>query len=315
MRHRVKTLHTAIILIITLLAVPLITWFFGTPLGALEIRALVTVSIIAGSAVALCFILGEVTGNNSQVDKLWSLLPIAYTWTVAAYGNFSPRLVLMSILVTLWGLRLTWNFSRHGGYSLKFWTGKEDYRWQVLRQKKEFQPRFKWTLFNLFFISGYQNALILLFSLPVIVALQYRQRPLGIIDGIAGALMLFFIIFETVADNQQWRYQSKKWELINSGAKVTGDYAKGFLDKGLWSRSRHPNYFAEQSIWVSFYLFSVAASGQWINWSVSGALLLIILFQNSAAFSEGISAGKYPAYDEYQRRVPRFIPFRIKKVT
>jgi steroid 5-alpha reductase family enzyme len=37
--------------------------------------------------------------------------------------------------------------------------------------------------------------------------------------------------------------------------------------------------------------------------------LLIILFKGSSDFSEDISAGKYPEYSEYQRRVPRFIPF------
>jgi steroid 5-alpha reductase family enzyme len=85
--------------------------------------------------------------------------------------------------------------------------------------------------------------------------------------------------FETIADKQHWDFQRNKWAKINAGEELTGDYKKGFLDKGLWSLSRHPNYFAEQAIWVSFYLFSVAASGQWINWSSSGALLLIVLFK------------------------------------
>ena len=89
---------------------------------------------------------------------------------------------------------------------------------------------------------------------------------------------------------------------------MTGPYAAGFLHTGLWARSRHPNYFAEQGIWIAFYFFSVAASGQWINWSVSGCLLLVILFRGSSSFSEEISAGKYPEYLRYQQAVPRFIP-------
>jgi len=79
-----------------------------------------------------------------------------------------------------------------------------------------------------------------------------------------------------------------------------------------FSWSRHPNYFAEQGLWVAFYLFSVAASGQWINWSVSGSILLLILFRGSSNFSEEISAGKYPAYVQYQKTVPRFIGFRFR---
>lgn len=304
-----KIIQTAIILIVTLLVVPVFTYFFGIPLGALEREALNTVIIIAATVAAYCFILGEATNNVSQVDKLWSLIPIAYVWVIAWYGDFSPRLILMSTMVTLWGLRLTYNFSRHGAYSLKFWTGTEDYRWEVLRKKPEFQPRWKWTLFNLFFISGYQNALILLFTLPTIVALQYNDNPIGMFDYLLAAIMLGFLIFETIADQQQWNFQSKKWAMIKSGQQPTGDYAKGFLDKGLWSLSRHPNYFAEQSIWITFYFFSVIASGQWLNWSIVGCLLLVILFQGSANFSEEISANKYPKYAEYQKRVSRFIPF------
>jgi steroid 5-alpha reductase family enzyme len=165
----------------------------------------------------------------------------------------------------------------------------------------------------LLFISGYQNILILLFTLPILVALQFNNTPLGLIDYLAAGLMLFFIAFETVADEQHWNFQSKKHYLIKNGEELTGDYKKGFLDKGLWAYSRHPNYFAEQSIWVSFYLFSVSASGQWINWSIAGCLLLIVLFQGSSDFSEEISTSKYPEYTDYQKRVSRFFPMKIKK--
>ena len=47
---------------------------------------------------------------------------------------------------------------------------------------------------------------------------------------------------------------------------------------------------------------------------ISGyGLLLIILFKGSSDFSEEISANKYPEYKDYQRSVPRFIPF-LKKI-
>lgn len=309
-----KILTTAALLVITLLAVPVFSYFFGTALGPSEWEALNMLIIIAAVVVAYCFIAGELTHNNSQVDKLWSLIPIVYAWVITVYGDFNPRLILMSVLVTLWGARLTYNFAMKGAYQWRFWEGEEDYRWQVLRKKPEFSARWKWTLFNLFFISGYQNILILLFTLPAIVALQNNNVPLGILDLIAAILMMLFIILETVADIQQWKFQSRKHEKIKNGEELSGDYKKGFLDKGLWGLSRHPNYFAEQSIWVCFYLFSVAASGEWFNWSIAGCLLLIVLFQGSSGFSEEISAGKYPEYSEYQKRVSRFFPIgRLKK--
>jgi steroid 5-alpha reductase family enzyme len=304
-----KIITAAILLVITLLAVPVFSYFFGTAPGIAEWQALHTLMIIAAIVAAYSFIVGEITKNNSQVDKLWSIIPIVYVWVVAGYGGYEPRLVLMSILVTLWGVRLTINFALKGAYQWRFWTGEEDYRWQVLRRKPEFAQRWKWTLFNLFFISAYQNVLILLFTLPAIIALQNITVPLGIFDYTAAGLMLFFIAFETMADIQQWNFQSRKQALLRRGQELTGDLKKGFPDKGLWALSRHPNYLAEQAIWVCFYLFSIAASGQWFNWSIAGCLLLIVLFQGSSAFSEEISAGKYPDYADYQKKVPKFLPF------
>ncbi len=308
-----KIVSTAILLLVTLLVVPVFSYYFGTALGDLEWQALTTLLKITAVVAVYCFVVGELTNNNSQVDKLWSIVPIAYTWVVADFADYHPRLVVMATLVTVWGIRLTANFALKGAYKLKFWTGEEDYRWAVLRQKKEFQPRWKWTLFNLFFISGYQNALILLFTLPIIVALQNLQTPLGPLDYTIAGLMFTFIMYEMVADIQHWNFQSKKWALIKAGKELTGDYKKGFLNTGLWAHSRHPNYFAEQAIWVCFYLFSVSASGQWLNWSIAGCLLLIVLFMGSSSFGEEISAAKYPAYADYQKRVPRFIPIGRKK--
>lgn len=304
-----KIITTAILLGITLLAVPIFSYFFGTSPGPEAWKAINTLIIITAIAAGYCFIVGELSNNNSQVDKLWSILPIAYVWVVADYGDYTPRLALMSVLVTFWGIRLTVNFAMKGAYQLRFWAGEEDYRWQVLRQKPEFKSRWKWTLFNMLFISGYQNVLILLFTLPTIVALQNNAVLLGLFDYVVAGLMLFFIGYETLADIQHWNFQSRKWAKIKAGEVLSGDYKKGFLDKGLWAFSRHPNYFAEQAIWICFYFFSVAASGQWFNWSIAGSLLLILLFQGSSNFSEEISKSKYPDYASYQKRVPRFLPF------
>lgn len=307
---RMNILRTALLLIITLIVVPIFSFYFGTPLNANSMGALTLIGKICLGAIIYCFVVGELSNNNSQVDKLWSLLPIVYVWIMAHYGDYSLRLIVMAILVSAWGLRLTYNFSRHGAFTIRFWEGEEDYRWAILRAKPEFQAKWKWTLFNLFFICGYQLTLIMLFTLPMILALQFNETPFGIMDVIAALATLFFIIYETIADNQHWRFQSAKWKMIKNKEVLEGDFKKGFLDKGLWSYSRHPNYFAEQSIWICFYLFSIIASGQWFNWSIAGCLLLVVLFQGSSNFSEEISAEKYPLYKDYQKTTPRFIGWK-----
>jgi len=94
------------------------------------------------------------------------------------------------------------------------------------------------------------------------------KKQTGWVDYLATALMLFFLIYETIADIQQWNFQSRKWALINQGKELAEPYKKGFLTTGLWAHSRHPNYFAEQAIWVSFYIFSIASGASRFNWSI-----------------------------------------------
>ena len=99
--------------------------------------------------------------------------------------------------------------------------------------------------------------------------------------------------------------------MIKSGKtleELPEPYNKGFNTFGLWSVSRHPNYMAEQAIWVSFYIFSIGAGVGIINWSMIGALLLIVLFTASTNLVEGISGDKYPEYAEYCKEVNKFIP-------
>ena len=295
---------------ISIIACPLMYFFVGPTLDASQLETLKVLGIIAGCSGLFCFVVGELTQNNSQMDKLWSLLPIAYTWVIAFRGGLTTRLVVMAVLATLWGARLTFNFARKGAYKLKFWEGVEDYRWSVLRAKKEFQPHWKWMIFNLFFISIYQNALVLMTTFPALVLMNV-DTPFGWADCLAAALMLGFIIYETVADEQQWAFQSTKWKMLGEGKKLEelpAPYNKGFNTVGLWNVSRHPNYFAEQGTWCAFYAFTIAAGIGIFNWSIIGALLLIVLFLGSSAFAEEISAGKYPEYADYCKKVNRFFP-------
>jgi len=298
---------TVLALLVTIVVIPFVAFRFDDALTALQTATLSKLVLIYLVAALACFLVSTLARNYSQVDKLWSTIPIAYVWIVAIDSGFEARIVLMAVLVSFWGLRLTYNFSLKGGYSWRFWTGEEDYRWAVLQAKPEFAAPWKWVLFNLFFISLYQMGLILLMTLPAVRSME--GRTLGWADGLLALLLVLLVVVELVADRQQWNYQKEKRRLKESGEPLPEEYRKGFAHKGLWGLARHPNYAAEQGIWMVFYFFSVAATGQWINWSVMGAILLVLLFWGSSNFSESISKGKYPDYQDYQERVPRFVPF------
>ena len=269
------------------------------------LRSFVTIMLVTA---LVCFVVGELSKNYSQVDKLWSLMPIMYAGVTLYAFPSSPRIWLMAVLVTLWGLRLSYNFYRKGGYHIIPWKGEEDYRWNILRQNPKLKG-FRMVLFNLLFISFYQQALIMLFSTPLLLAAKHSTTALQVTDVIAATGMLLFLTIETIGDNQLFAFHRQKQQKTPIDGGFTASLQKGFMVDGLWKYVRHPNFAAEQSIWVMFYLFSVAASGEWLNWSVAGCALLILLFKGSSDFTESISAKKYPEYKNYRQTVPRFIPF------
>jgi len=276
--------------------------------------------------VMLCWLVSVVANNYSQVDKLWSIVPFAYVWVFAWYSQWNSRLLVMAIVSSVWGARLTYNFARRGGYSWKFWSGEEDYRWALLKQDK-FIPGlsnpFVWQTFNFGFVALYQHVLLLLIVLPAAVAYKHTQTPLNWLDVLLAVLFLAVVWAQKTADGEQFLYQTRKhtWKAENHPPVARHkdcqnifcpepDCAaiRGFCTDGLWGLSRHPNYTCEQSLWVLFYLFSVSAGGPFLNWSVSGCLLLISLFVGSTILAEQISGPKYKLYAVFQAEVAKVAP-------
>jgi len=256
---------------------------------------LLTVAIIASAVVLFVWIASLVTGDHSWVDRLWSIVPVVYVWVFAGFAGLAdPRLNVMAVLVTLWGARLTFNFARKGGYS-----GVEDYRWPILRGRLK---RWQFELFNLFFISLYQNVILLLITLPALTAYEHRSTPFGVLDAVVAVAFLAFLAGETIADQQQWNFHAAK--------KAGGpEFSPRFLQTGLWRFSRHPNFFFEQAQWWALYLFGAIAAGSMMQWTVLGAALLTLLFIGSTIFTESITKSKYPEYAKYQATTSASVPW------
>ena len=271
--------------------------------------------IVCGCSIVYCFVVGEITQNYSQMDKLWSLLPIVYAWIIAVRGGMKLRLTVYALIVTAWGVRLTINFARKGAYKLKFWDGNEDYRWVIVRNSPLFKRGFAWTLFDLFFISVYQNLLVLAICLPALACMESRTS-FGGSDIVAAALSVSFLVLETVSDEYQWKFHQTKKRLLATGKspeELPSPYDLGFNTLGPWAYMRHPNYLGEQGIWISLYMFTIGADVTThgiFHWSAVGPMLLILLFMGSSALGENISSGKYPRYTDYMQQVFKYIPLR-----
>jgi steroid 5-alpha reductase family enzyme len=203
----------------------------------------------------------------------------------------------MASLVIIWGVRLTFNFARKGGY-----TGVEDYRWPVLRGS---MSKWQFQLFNFFFIVLYQNLLLVLITLPALTAYQHRATPLGALDVLLGAAFLACTLAETLADEQQWRFQ--QWKLSETAAGRVPTVR--FVQTGLFRFSRHPNYFYEQAQWWILYLYGAVAARSLLQWTVVGAFLLTLLFVGSTSFTERLTLQRYPEYALYQKSTSAVIPW------
>lgn len=265
---------------------------------------------VLGTACALtAYLLGLLTNEFSWVDRMWSTVPVLYAWIYADASGFDQRTTIAALLITLWGARLTFNFARRGGY-----TGMEDYRWPVLRQRMT-RP-LAWQLFSFLFISVYQNLLFVLFTLPVYVLFLARGGVPGTAFWAAGAAFILFLMYETVADQQQWNFQMAKERDTGHGEYVQfqEDVRRGFRTTGLFRLSRHPNYFGEIMIWWTVYLMGAVAAGMVIHWSGAGAVLLTLLFIGSTGFTESLSMAKYPEYEAYRSGTSAIIPWPAQGV-
>ena len=270
----------------------------GTPIGtALDLCMVLCV---------ILWLLSVITRNYSWVDRVWSILPLLYCLlTIFALDSFSPRVLLMTILVGLWSVRLTFNLARKGGYR----RGGEDYRWAVIR--KRVGPIW-FQVLNIALIVPGQMLVVWLFTSPVHQAWQAVDVPLGVMDIVLTVLFLILLTGETVADEQMWRFQKEKKRRLATGEKVVSP----FITSGLFRYSRHPSYFCDIGMWYTFYLLGVSASGEWLHWTALGCLAITVTFAGSIPLTESISASKYSEYRSYQESTPVLVPLlHFKKFT
>lgn len=263
----------------------------GTPYGeALDLAVVLAIA---------CWLLSVITREYSWVDRIWNLCPPLFCLMVAADADFSSaRLNVMTLLVFAWGARLTFNLARKGGYR----RGGEDYRWEAVRE--QLGP-IKFQILNLTFVAPGQLLVLWLFTSPVHQAWTGQDRPLNFLDAAAMALFVVFWVVEAINDQHMWTFQQDKKRRIEAGEPVT----QPFVTSGLFKYCRHPSYVCEMGMWTVFYLFGVAATGQWIHWSGLGFIFLMFIFLGSTRLGESISLDRYPSYRDYQASTPRFIPF------
>lgn len=174
-----------------------------------------------GTALEVCLVLAFVawllsviTREVSWMDRLWSICPPVYCLIVAFATDFQfARVNVMTLLVVLWGARLTYNFARKGGYR----PGGEDYRWATVREKA---GPVGFQVLSITFVHPGQMVLLWLFASPIHRAWAFGDLPLNRLDFVAAGLFFLLLVGQTVADRQQWDFQQDKKRRIAAGEEA-----------------------------------------------------------------------------------------------
>ncbi len=257
---------------------------------------IVLIGVADLSATVVVFIFSVLFNNSSFYDPYWSVAPIFFVFyyfffTEPLLAAAPMRRLLVLVLVTIWGIRLTINFLLH-------WRGldHEDWRYENFRKSagKAYWP------VSFLGIHLFPTIIVFLGALSFYPALVGSVRRFNVLDGIAVIVTVSAICLETVADGQL-----RKFFLD------TGDKKKVFRS-GLWSISRHPNYFGEISFWWGLYLFGLAANpAYW--WTVIGPLMITLMFRFiSLPMIEKRMVKRRPDFKALQESVSAIVPWPSK---
>jgi steroid 5-alpha reductase family enzyme len=238
------------------------------------------------AATIAIFIFSVIVRNSSMYDPYWSVapVPIALFWLLqpGSNGFANPRHVLIVVLVCLWALRLTTNWASQ-------WRGLEHEDWRY-RDIKQQVGRFYWPVS---FVGIHLLPTLLVFGgcLALWPTLSDRDTHLTWLDVVAAVVTLTAIVIEATADLQMRRFRR------SLPAK------RDAMPQGLWSVSRHPNYFGEVLFWWGLFLF-VPLTYPDFRLVIIGPLLILGLFLGvSIPLMERHLIAEHPNYVEYQRRV------------
>lgn len=232
--------------------------------------------------------------NTGLIDIFWGLGFVVVS-TVAFQAStieVTPRRGLVLALVTLWGVRLAVHIFLRG-------LGEgEDRRYADMRQRAG--EGFWWKSF--FTVFCLQGALILIIAQPLVwVQLMPQSASWQWTDGLALALWCLGFVFEAGGD---WQLSRFKDDPSNQG-KV--------MDKGLWSLTRHPNYFGDFTLWWGYFAFTLAVPGG--LWTVASVALMsfLLLKVSGVTLLEKDIAERRPGYREYIETTPAFFPWPKSK--
>ena len=239
------------------------------------------------------FICSLVLKRNDVVDVAWGLGPAMLVWWLALqpYARHNPLIWPVGVLVTTWGVRLAYhighrNFAPGHGEDPRYAAWRAEWKHVALR-----------SYLQIFLLQGF----FMLFVSTPLVVLAASSSSRGVATVVAGALVWFVgFVIESTADRQLATFLSEP--------QATPD---GVMDRGLWSWSRHPNYFGESLIWWGLGIMVLSAERGWVGLLGPITITLLLLFV-SIPLAE-LRHAEEPEWEAYKSRTSAFVPLPPKK--
>jgi len=239
----------------------------------------------------LFFIISLKKERNDVVDVSWGFgfVCISFFW-LAIIPEPSLSFVIALLLVSIWGIRLTyhiWNrFMKKKVEDRRYVEMKKDWKWVKTR-----------SFFQVFFLQAVLMSVIIL---PVVLHANSGVTTPWLLIIVGVFLWMLGFYYQVVGDFQLGQFIASKPK-------------KGLMMReGLWSKTRHPNYFGEMSMWWGIYLITLSSFNLWyILFAAIGPVVITLLLR----YVSGVpmlekhwekTYGK--EFEDYKESTPMLIP-------
>lgn len=237
--------------------------------------------------VHLFFLIAIRKKRNDIADLAWGLGFVILS-LVALIHNPNINTMFVFVLVSFWGLRLFY-------YILKKIRSKKEEDARYAKWRKDWGEA--WILGSYLKVFLLQGFFLLLVAMPIMLNARYSEGEWGFVNIVGVLLFLMFWVMEIIADRQLYRFIKEE----------KGKHGGRIMRKGLWSYSRHPNYFAEAGLWWGIWLVTWGHEYAW--YGVIGPITIFILLRYVSGVP--MAEERYqddPEYIEYKKKTPAFFP-------
>ena len=238
----------------------------------------------------LVFIPAYLLQTEKFFDLTGSLTYISMITVAVCYSRYSipldTRSILLATLVGIWAVRLgAFLFGRIRK------AGKDD-------RFDEIKPNFLRFL-NVWTIQGLWVTFTA--AAAVVAITTTTRKELDLFTVIGFLVWIFGFAFEVIADSQKSRFNANP------------DNKGRFIQTGLWSRSRHPNYFGEIVLWIGIAIIAlpVLQGWQWVALISPVFVTLLLTRVSGVPLLEKKSDKKWGGqedYETYKKNTPVLIP-------